>query len=116
MIIPEEILAQIREIKDIFKNLNQSLLLDTFIYDENEYNIVKKNKFDFTKLENIDFERLIMIIIQNKIDPAILNSLIKTLEEYKINYKSNYNKIKNFDREMGKWSTFLTVCKYSFFN
>ena len=27
-----------------------------------------------------------MIIIQNKIDPAILNSLIKTLEEYKINY------------------------------
>ena len=50
MIIPEEILAQIREIKDIFKNLNQSLLLDTFIYDENEYNIVKKNKFDFTKL------------------------------------------------------------------
>ena len=59
MIIPEEILAQIREIKDIFKNLNQSLLLDTFIYDENEYNIVKKNKFDFTKLENIDFEILI---------------------------------------------------------
>ena len=44
MIIPEEILAQIREIKDIFKNLNQSLLLDTFIYDENEYNIVKKIK------------------------------------------------------------------------
>ena len=56
MIIPEEILAQIREIKDIFKNLNQSLLLDTFIYDENEYNIVKKNKFDFTKLENIDYD------------------------------------------------------------
>lgn len=74
MIIPEEILAQIREIKDIFKNLNQSLLLDTFIYDENEYNIVKKNKFDFTKLENIDFERLIMIIIQNKIDPATILS------------------------------------------
>ena len=100
MIIPEEILAQIREIKDIFKNLNQSLLLDTFIYDANEYNIVKKNKFDFTKLENIDFERLIMIIIQNKIDPAILNSLIKTLEEYYLNYNSNYNKIKNFDRDI----------------
>lgn len=76
MIIPEEILAQIREIKDIFKNLNQSLLLDTFIYDENEYNIVKKNKFDFTKLENIDFERLIMIIIQNKIDPAMVSGLL----------------------------------------
>ena len=71
MIIPEEILAQIREIKDIFKSLKQSLLLDTFIYDENEYNIVKKNKFDFTKLENIDFERLIMNIIQNKINPEI---------------------------------------------
>ena len=42
MIIPEEILAQIREIKDIFKNLNQSLLLDTFIYDENEYNTMSK--------------------------------------------------------------------------
>ena len=28
MIIPEEILAQIREIKDIFKSLKQSLLLD----------------------------------------------------------------------------------------
>ena len=112
MIIPEEILAQIREIKDIFKNLNQSLLLDTFIYDENEYNIVKKNKFDFTKLENIDFERLIMIIIQNKIDPAILNSLIKTLEEYKINYKSNYNKIKNFDREM----LFIKFLEYRYLN
>ena len=112
MIIPEEILAQIREIKDIFKNLNQSLLLDTFIYDENEYNIVKKNKFDFTKLENIDFERLIMNIIQNKINPAILNSLIKTLEEYNINYKSNYNKIKNFDREM----LFIKFLEYRYLN
>ena len=112
MIIPEEILAQIREIKDIFKNLNQSLLLDTFIYDENEYNIVKKNKFDFTKLENIDFERLIMNIIQNKINPAILNSLIKTLEEYYLNYNSNYNKIKNFDRDM----LFIKFLEYRYLN
>jgi hypothetical protein len=112
MIIPEEILAQIREIKDIFKSLKQSLLLDTFIYDENEYNIVKKNKFDFTKLENIDFERLIMNIIQNKINPAILNSLIKTLEEYYLNYNSNYNKIKNFDRDM----LFIKFLEYRYLN
>ena len=88
------------------------MLLDTFIYDENEYNIVKKNKFDFTKLENIDFERLIMNIIQNKINPAILNSLIKTLEEYYLNYNSNYNKIKNFDRDM----LFIKFLEYRYLN
>lgn len=99
MTITENITKQITEVKNIFNEFNLSLEVDDFIFDEREISILERNKNNFSKLKEIDFNNLIMDIILNNVNPKILNSLVKTFEEYNLNFKSKYSKIRNFDRD-----------------
>ena len=66
-------------------------------------------------MKNLKFFLLIISISVNaqKGNGIALQQLRPTQPNYNYNY--SYNPYLNNNKK-GKWSTFLTVCKYSFFN